>query len=167
MTGRALAQPAVHLGNKGVDQVEWHKGLDGATKAAAVDADGATAVEHMLGKSKCVHGRLLGTQFGNNILQVHGRAGAGLARQDQELIDVAGVQGRPALIDQAILVPVVNGAQAGAVAQLGAQLGELGVKIGNVDLAQACLAKLGGNVLHLARNGGVVVGGGHVVGTDR
>ena len=60
----------------------------------------------------------------------------------------------------------MNGAQAGAVAQLGAQLGELGVKIGNVDLAQACLAKLGGNVLHLARNGGVVVGGGHVVGTD-
>ncbi len=60
----------------------------------------------------------------------------------------------------------MNGAQAGTVAQLGAQLGELGVKVGNVYLAQACLAKLGGDVLHLARNGGVVVGGGHVVGTN-
>ena len=60
----------------------------------------------------------------------------------------------------------MNGAQAGAVAQLGAQLGELGVKVRHVYLAQACLAKLGSDVLHLARNGGVVVGGGHVVGTD-
>ena len=60
----------------------------------------------------------------------------------------------------------MNGAQTGTVAQLGAQLGESGVKVGNVDLAQACLAKLGSDVLHLARNGGVVVGGGHVVGTD-
>ena len=60
----------------------------------------------------------------------------------------------------------MNGAQAGTVAQLGAQLGELGVKIGNVYLAQACLAKLGGDVLHFARNGGVVIGGGHVVGAD-
>ena len=60
----------------------------------------------------------------------------------------------------------MNGAQAGTVAQLGAQLGELGVKIGNIDLAQACLAKLGGDVLHLARNGSVIVGGGHVVGTN-
>ena len=60
----------------------------------------------------------------------------------------------------------MNGAQAGAVAQLGAQLGELGVKVGNIDLAQAFLAKLGGDVLHLARNGGVVVGGCHVIGTD-
>ena len=60
----------------------------------------------------------------------------------------------------------MNGAQAGAVAQLGAQLGELGVKVGNIDLAQACLAKLGGDVLHLARNGSVIVGGGHVVGTN-
>ena len=60
----------------------------------------------------------------------------------------------------------MNGAQAGAVAQLGAQLGEFSVKVGNVYLAQACLAKLGGDVLHLARNGGVVVGGGHVVGAD-
>lgn len=68
-------------------------------------------------------------------------------------------------IDQAVFVPVVNGAQAGAVAQLGAQLGELGVKVRHVYLAQACLAKLGGDVLHLARNGGVVFGGGHVVGT--
>ena len=59
----------------------------------------------------------------------------------------------------------MNGAQTGAVAQLGAQLGELGVKVGNIDLAQAFLAKLGGDVLHFARNGGVVVGGGHVVGT--
>ena len=120
----------------------------------------------MLGQCQGIHGRLLGAQLGNDILQVHGRAGAGLARQDQELIDVAGVQGRPALIDQAILVPVVNGAQTGTVAQLGTQLGELGVKIGNIDLAQACLAKLGGDVLHLARNGSVIVGGGHVVGTD-
>ena len=60
----------------------------------------------------------------------------------------------------------MNGAQAGTVAQLGAQLGELGVKIGNVYLAQACLAKLGGDVLHFAWNGGVVIGGGHVVGAD-
>ena len=60
----------------------------------------------------------------------------------------------------------MNGAQARAVTQLGAQLGQLGIKVGNVDFAQACLAKLGGNILHLARNGGVVVGSGHVVGTD-
>ena len=97
----------------------------------------------MLGQRQGIHRRLLGAQLGNDILQVHGRAGAGLARQDQELVDVAGVQGRPALVDQAVLVPVVNGAQAGAVTQLGAQLGELGVKVGNIDLAQACLAKLG------------------------
>ena len=135
MAGRALAKPAVHLGNEGVDQLERHEGLDGTAKAAAVDTNGATAVEHMLGKSKRVHGRLLGTQFGNNILQVHGGAGAGLTRQDQELVNVAGVQGRPALIDQAVLVPVVNGAQTGTVAQLGTQLGEFGVKVGNIDLA--------------------------------
>ena len=60
----------------------------------------------------------------------------------------------------------MNGAQAGAVAQLGAQLGQLGVKVGNVHLAQACLAKLGGNILHLARHGGVVVGGCHMVGAN-
>ena len=60
----------------------------------------------------------------------------------------------------------MNGAQAGAVAQLGAQLGELGVKVRHVYLAQACLAELGGDVLHLARNGGVVVGGGHMVGAN-
>ena len=120
----------------------------------------------MLGQCQGIHGRLLGTQLGNNILQVHGGAGAGFARQDQELVNVAGVQSCPALVDQAVLVPVVNGAQAGAVAQLGAQLGELGVKVGDVDLAQARLAKLGGDVLHLARNGGVVVSGGHVVGAD-
>ena len=153
MTGRALAQPAVHLGDEGVDQIERHEGLDGTAKAAAVNTNGATAVEHMLGKSKRVHGRLLGTQFGDDILQVHGRAGAGLARQDQELVNVAGVQGRPALIDQAVLVPVVNGTQAGAVAQLGTQLGELGVKVGNVYLAQACLAKLGGDVCARWRRG--------------
>ena len=135
MTGRALAQPAVHLGNEGVDQVERHEGLDGATKAATVNANGAAAVEHVLGQRQSIHGRLLRSQLGNNILQVHGRAGAGLARQDQELVNVAGVQGRPALIDQAVLVPVVNGAQAGTVAQFGTQLGELGVKIGNIDLA--------------------------------
>ena len=135
MTGRALAQPAVHLGNEGVDQVERHEGLDGATKAAAVNTNGAAAVEHMLGQCQGIHRRLLGAQLGDDILQVHGRAGAGLARQDQELIDVAGVQGCPALVDQAVFVPVVNGAQAGTVTQLGAQLGELGVKVGNVDLA--------------------------------
>ena len=120
----------------------------------------------MLGQRQGIHGRLLRSQLGNNILQVHGGAGAGLARQDQELIDIAGVERCPALVDQAVLVPVVNGAQAGAVAQLGAQLGEFGVKVGNVDLAQACLAKLGGDVLHFARNGSVIVGGGHVVGAD-
>ena len=131
-----------------------------------MDTNGAAAVEHVLGQRQGIHGRLLGAQLGNDILQVHGRAGAGLARQDQELVDVAGVQGCPALVDQAVFVPVVNGAQAGTVAQLGAQLGELGVKVRHVYLAQACLAKLGGDVLHLARNGGVVIGGGHVVGTD-
>ena len=131
-----------------------------------MDADGAAAVEHVLGQCQGIHGGLLGAQLGNDILQVHGRAGAGLARQDQELVDVAGVKSRPALVDQAVLVPVVNGAQAGTVAQLGAQLGELGVKVGNVDLAQARFAKLGGDVLHLARNGGVVVGGCHMVGAN-
>ena len=50
VAGRALAQPAVHLGDEGVDQVERHEGLDGATKAATVDADGASAVEHVLGQ---------------------------------------------------------------------------------------------------------------------
>ena len=85
-----------------------------------MDADGAAAVEHMLGQRQGIHGRLLGAQFGDDILQVHGGAGTGLARQDQELVDVAGAKGCPALIDQAVLVPVVNGAQAGAVAQLGA-----------------------------------------------
>ena len=60
----------------------------------------------------------------------------------------------------------MNGAQAGAVTQLGAQLGEFGVKVRHVYLAQARLAKLGGDVLHLARNGGVVVGSCHMVGTD-
>ena len=60
----------------------------------------------------------------------------------------------------------MNGAQAGAVAQLGAQLGELGVKVRHVYLAQACLAKLGSDVLHLARNGGVVVGSCHMVGAN-
>ena len=60
----------------------------------------------------------------------------------------------------------MNGAQAGTVAQLGAQLGEFGVKVRHVYLAQTRLAKLGGDVLHLARNGGVVVGSCHMVGTD-
>ena len=60
----------------------------------------------------------------------------------------------------------MNGAQAGAVAQLGAQLGELGVKVRHVYLAQACLAKLGSDVLHLARNGGVVIGSCHMVCAD-
>ena len=131
-----------------------------------MDADGAAPVKHMLGQCQSIHRGLLRSQLGNDILQVHGRAGAGLARQDQELIDVAGVQGSPALVDQAVFVPVVNGAQAGTVAQLGAQLGEFGVKVRHVYLAQACLAKLGSDVLHLARNGGVVVGGCHVIGTD-
>ena len=89
----------------------------------------------MLGQRQGIHGRLLGAQLGYDILQVHGGAGAGLARQDQELVDVAGVQSCPALVDQAVLVPVVNGAQAGTVAQLGAQLGEFGVKVGHVYLA--------------------------------
>lgn len=128
MTGRALAQPAVHLGNEGVDQIERHEGLDGAAEAAAVNTNGATAVEHMLGQCQGIHGRLLGTQLGNNILQVHGGAGAGFARQDQELVNVAGVQSCPALVDQAVLVPVVNGAQAGAVAQLARSSGSLASK---------------------------------------
>jgi len=81
-------------------------------------------------------------------------------------VDVAVVQRRPAAIDEVVLVPVVDAADDGAVAELLAQRGDLGVEVGAGDLAQAVLAKFRGDGLHLAGDGGVVVGGCGVVGSD-
>lgn len=70
---------------------------------------------------------------------------------------------RQRLVDERVLVPVVDAAQDGAVAELIAQGRQLGVERLSVHLAQTRVAKTGRNGLHLAGHGGVVIRRGGVV----
>ena len=121
-------------------EVERNEGLDGAAKATAVDAHGSAAVQDVLGKAEGVHGGLLAAELGYDVLQIHRGAGAARARQREERVDVRGLQRLPAAVDKAVLIPVVDAAENGAIAKLLAKGGDIAVEVGPVDLAQACVA---------------------------
>lgn len=72
----------------------------------------------------------------------------------------------PAAVDEVVLVPVVYGAHEGAVAELLADFGDVGVEVGLGDLAEAFMAKLARHGLHLHRHDGVVCGEGRVVAAN-
>ena len=81
------------------------------------------------------------------------------ARAREEGVDVRCIECRPALVDQLVLAPVMDGAQHRAVAKVAPQLGDVGVEVVLVNLAEALpLSKHGGNCLHLLGHGGVRVG---------
>ena len=58
--------------------------------------------------------------------------------------------------DELVLVPVVDAAQHGTIAELAAHGRDLAVELGAVHLAQARATELGGDGLHLTGDGGVI-----------
>lgn len=107
---------------------------------------------------------VLYAELAGRVLFPVGGAGTAGAREVEEGVDVAGLERCPATVDEVVLVPVVDAAQHGTIAELAAHGRDLAVELGAVHLAQARATELGGDGLHLTGDGGVVVGGRGVVG---
>ena len=164
----ALSQPCIHALAELGGQLDRDEALDGAAEPAAVNTHCAASVQDVLCQAQGEHGVLLAhvNAGEGDVLQVHGRACARLARVGEEGIDVPVLQGCPAFVNEVVLVPVVNGAQHGAIPELLAERRHGGIEIGGVGLAQARMAELRGDRLHLSGGGGVLMGEVGVVRAD-
>ena len=90
----ACAQNGLHLSLEGIQLLQRHKGLHGAGKAAAVNADSARAVQEMLcGGNGHSHFLMLLVPGRDDVLQVFPAAGAGFVDQLQEGLKITGAQG--------------------------------------------------------------------------
>ena len=90
----ACAQNGLHLSLEGIQFLQRYKGLHGAGKAAAVNADSARAVQEMLcGGNGHSHFLMLLVPGRDDVLQVFPAAGAGFVDQLQEGLKITGAQG--------------------------------------------------------------------------
>ena len=155
----AFAEAAVDGGLVGVQQVNGHKRLNGAGKAAALQTPRAAAIQHALAQGQGHrHALLLRVLDAVGVL-VELKAGVtALDNQAQESFKIVLAHGVAELGGAAAVVVEVHRTHDGAVPHGLAQLGQSLVELVLIDLAQDLFAELLGHALHLTADGGIVVG---------
>ena len=155
----SLAKAGIDRCLVSIQQVIRHKRLDGAGKAAALQAPGTAAVQHFLAQGQRQgHALLLVVLDAVGVLvELKARVPA-LDDQLQEGIHVVRTHGIAQSSCTAAVVVEVDRAHNGTVAHSLAQLRDGGIKRILVHFTQDLFAHLFGHALHLAADGGIVVG---------
>jgi len=155
----ACAQNGLHLSLEGIQLLQRHKGLHGAGKAAAVNADSARAVQEMLcGGNGHSHFLMLFVPGRDDVLQVFPAAGAGFVDQLQEGLKITGAQG-VYLPGNALVVGVdVESPEHSPVTALFAACGQICNKGLKGHIPQDLAAADSGHGAALVGDGGVLIG---------
>ena len=162
----ALTQNGLHVGFEPRQKLHGHKGLYGAGKAAAVDADSALAAQEMFGRRNG-HGHLLVLLVtgGDHVLQVLPAALAGFAHQIEECGKIALPQGSDLFCHPVIVRIDMERAEDSPVAALFTALRQLCDKRLKGNIPQHLAAADSGHGAALIGDGGIFVGQVGVVGT--
>ena len=155
----ALTQNGLHVGFEPRQKLHGHKGLYGAGKAAAVDADSALAAQEMFGRRNG-HGHLLVLLVtgGDNVLQVLPAALAGFAHQIEECGKIALPQGSDLFCHPVIVRIDMERAEDSPVAALFTALRQLCDKRLKGNIPQHLAAADSGHGAALIGDGGIFVG---------
>ena len=155
----AFAEAAVDGGLVGVQQVNGHKRLNGAGKAAALQTPRAAAIQHALAQGQGHrHALLLRILDAVGVL-VELKAGVtALDNQAQERFKIVLAHSVAELGGAAAVVIEVHRTYDGAVPHGLSQFRQSLVELVLIDLAQDLFAELLGHTLHLMADGGIVVG---------
>ena len=155
----ARAKAAVDGGAVGVHEIFRHKRLDGTGKAAALQAPRTAAVEDVLAQRQRQRDALLFGVLDAVGVLVELKAGMpALDDQAQELVKFIVLHSLAQLGGAAAVVVEMDRTHNGAVPHFFAHVGDGGIEVRLRHVAQDLLAKAGGHALHLAADGGVVVG---------
>ena len=154
-----FTQNGINTGPESFHHFIGHEGLNGAGKTAAVDTVSALAFQIMLAQSQSnTHILMFLVTGGDDVLQVHPAGEAGFLDQLQEGIEVTVFQSIDLTGDPAVFLILMDTAQDGSVAELFPDGGHGSVKILLLHLGHNFLAQEGGNLLHFAGNGSILVG---------